>query len=564
MQSVATDILDRILSELASDAGVSTKESLAKLVNRVSGEAGLSGSVPTLLLSERYRALVKEGRLSDVPRVKRVLRRRAVRSLSGVSVVSLLTPNFPCPGKCVYCPDNPGLPKSYVPGEPAVMRAEANAFDPVKQVWNRLRALSITGHSPEKCDVRIIGGSFGAYPKDFREDFVRKIYDAHTLFSDIPFESADTSATFGKHLPFVLPKDVPTDYSANLSEAQDRNSRAENRVVGMAAETRPDLVTPEELRFFRECGITRVEIGYQTTVDEINFATGRGHGNAESVAATRALKDAGFKVVAHMMPNLPGSDPETDRQSFFRIWNDSDFRPDEVKIYPTVVVGNSALERLWKAGKFVPYSDEALVPLMADLEAAIPEYARLNRAYRDIPASEILSGSKMANLRQVTETEMHARGEDRKDISAREVRDKKNDPAAAVLEIAEYEASGGSEYFLQFVDLTDRTLFSVLRLRVPSWVFDGGNPVFECLGGAALIREIHTYGDQMGIGEAGGNSQHRGFGKRLIEEAERIVRENHPELSRLAVIAGSGTREYYAKRGFEMADLGYMVRRVIR
>lgn len=277
MKSVSIEILDRILFELSLDPSVSTKAGFSKLVNRVSGEEGLSGSVPTLLLSERYRALVKTGRLSEDSRVKRVLRRRAVRSLSGVSVISLLTPNFPCPGKCVYCPDNPGLPKSYVPGEPAVMRAEANAFDPVRQVWNRLRALSITGHSPEKCDVRIIGGSWSAYPKDFREDFVRNIYDAHTLFSDIAFEDADASASFGKHLPFILPKNVPTAYSKTLKEAQERNSRAQNRVVGMAAETRPDLVSPEELAFFRECGITRVEIGYQTTVDQINFATGRGH-----------------------------------------------------------------------------------------------------------------------------------------------------------------------------------------------------------------------------------------------------------------------------------------------
>lgn len=277
MKSVSREILDRILFELALDLDVSTKAGFAKLVNRVSGEAGLSGSVPTLLLSERYRTLVKTGRLHEDPRVKRVLRRRAVRSLSGVSVISLLTPNFPCPGKCVYCPDNPGLPKSYVPGEPAVMRAEANAFDPVRQVWNRLRALSITGHSPEKCDVRIIGGSWGAYPKDFREDFVRKIYDAHTLFSDIDFEDAIAPASFGKHLPFVLPKNLPTAYSGTLKEAQERNSRVRNRVVGMAVETRPDLLSVEELAFFRECGITRVEIGYQTTVDQINFATGRGH-----------------------------------------------------------------------------------------------------------------------------------------------------------------------------------------------------------------------------------------------------------------------------------------------
>lgn len=512
--------------------------------------------------------------------MRRVLRRRAVRSLSGVSVISLLTPNFPCPGKCTYCPDNPGLPKSYVPGEPAVMRAEANLFDPVKQVWNRLRALSITGHFPEKCDVRIIGGSWGSYPKTFREEFVRKIYDAHTLFSDIPFEDADTSATFGKHLPFVLPKNVPNEFSTTLEEAQDRNSRAENRVVGVAIETRPDLVTPEELRFFRECGITRVEIGYQTTFDQINFATGRGHGNAESVSATKALKDAGFKVVAHMMPNLPGSTPEADRESFARIWQDPDFRPDEVKIYPTVVVANSALERQWKAGKFEPYSDDVLVPLMADLEAMIPEYARLNRAYRDIPGSEILAGSKMANLRQVTELAMLERGERRRDISAREVRDKKNDPSSAVLEIVEHPASGGIDFFLQFVDPADRTLFSVLRLRIPSWVFENGEPAFESLKTAAIIREIHTYGDQIGVSEKlravsdardgsvesadGRASQHRGFGKHLILEVEKIVAQRFPSLDRIAVIAGAGTREYYRKRGFELGEYGYMAKKIPR
>ena len=210
-----------------------------------------------------------------------------------------------------------------------------------------------------------------------------------------------------------------------------------------------------------------------------------------------------------MMPNLPGSTPEIDRQSFARVWEDESFRPDEIKIYPTMVVGNSALERLWKAGKFEPYPDGTLVALMADLEAMIPEYARLNRAYRDIPATEILAGSKMANLRQVTEAAMRERGEDRKDVSAREVRDKKNDAEDAVLEVFEYAASGGTEFFLQFVDPADRTLFSVLRLRVPSWVASGGKAVFECLEGAAVIREIHTYGDQMGIGEAGGTSQHR-------------------------------------------------------
>lgn len=270
-----------------------------------------------------------------------------------------------------------------------------------------------------------------------------------------------------------------------------------------------------------------------------------------------------------MMPNLPGSTPEIDRQSFSRIWSDADFCPDEVKIYPTMVVGNSALERLWKAGKFQPYGDNELVELMADLESFIPEYARLNRAYRDIPASEILSGSKMANLRQVTESAMRDRGETRSDISAREVRDKGNDPSRAVLEILEYDASGGKEFFFQFVDTSDRTLFSVLRLRIPSCAFSGNEPVFECLKSAALIREIHTYGDQMGIGEESSGlaktpSQHRGFGKRLLVEAEKFVSLRYPALKRLVVIAGAGTREYYRKRGFELVDYGYMSREIFR
>lgn len=383
-------VVDAVLMEAASDSLVKTSEDFRKLANSYSGKSKLFGTPPLIVFSERYRKLISDGILLEDPRLFRLLRKRAIRSLSGISVVSLLTPNFPCPGKCVYCPDNPGLPKSYVPGEPAVMRAELNLFDPVRQIWNRLRALSITGHRPEKCDVRIIGGSFSSYTKEFREDFVRKVYDAHTLFSEIPFPSVRMGAD-GKHFAFDLPEDLPIHWSKTMDEAMARNAESKNRVVGLAIETRPDLIDTNEIHFLRELGVTRVEIGYQTTVDAINVATGRGHGNAESIQATKLLKDAGFKVVAHMMPNLPGSDPATDSESFARIWDDSDFRPDEVKIYPTMVVGNSALEKLWKAGKFQPYNDTVLVPLMADLEAMIPEYARLNRAYRDIPASEILS-----------------------------------------------------------------------------------------------------------------------------------------------------------------------------
>ena len=224
------EFLDRVLLAAASEGSISTPGTWRKLLDRFSGEAGLSGTPPVIVLSERYRELVAEGRLEADSRMQRLLRKRGVRSLSGISVVSLLTPPFPGPGKCVYCPDNPGLPKSYVPGEPAVMRAELNAFDPVRQVWNRLRALSITGHLPEKCDVRIIGGSFSSYPKDFREEFVRKVYDAHTLFSEIRFPPAKTGAD-GRHFAFTLPEILPDSWSRTLDKGMDRNSKAVNRVI---------------------------------------------------------------------------------------------------------------------------------------------------------------------------------------------------------------------------------------------------------------------------------------------------------------------------------------------
>lgn len=247
--------------------------------------------------------------------------------------------------------------------------------------------------------------------------------------------------------------------SETLEEAKRRNETAESRVIGMAIETRPDWINPEELVRLRRYGITRVEIGYQTTHDEINAKNGRGHGNAESILATKMLKDAGFKVVAHMMPGLVGATPELDKSAMKRIFDDSDFRPDELKIYPLVVTPNSELTKIWQNGEFSPYEDAELIPLMAELQSYLPEYIRLNRMYRDIPAHEILAGSKTANLRQVTEIAMRARGLTRHDISAREVRAKGNSPDDAILDEFFYEASGGHEYFLQMIDPEDRTIF---------------------------------------------------------------------------------------------------------
>lgn len=256
--------------------------------------------------------------------------------------------------------------------------------------------------------------------------------------------------------------------SKTFEEAVERNTLTPQRVIGMAIETRPDWITPEEIVRLRRYGVTRVEIGYQTTDDEINNLNKRGHGNQESIAATKMLKDAGFKVVAHMMPNLMGATPEGDIQSMKECFENQMFRPDELKIYPMMVTDKAELTEIWRNGGFEAYDDETLIDLMCDLEMLIPEYVRINRTYRDIPASEILHGSTLSNLRQLVEDKLLAQGRIMTDIRSREIKDKSNNPADAVLKTLKYEASDGIEYFMTYEDPEDRTIFSLLRLRIPS------------------------------------------------------------------------------------------------
>ncbi|MBB1554469.1 tRNA uridine(34) 5-carboxymethylaminomethyl modification radical SAM/GNAT enzyme Elp3 [Candidatus Gracilibacteria bacterium] len=554
-------IEDRILFALAEDKKITEKEQFHRLKNEILAEYKIPTGPSHISLLNRFSELVKSGKIEDELRIRKVLRKRAVRSLSGVSVISLLTKFWGCPGKCIYCPTYDGLPKSYISDEPAVQRAEMNAFDPFLQVQNRLRSLEITGNAISKCDVRIIGGTWSVYPQKYQEDFVKNIYDAHTLFAQKEHHFSEN----GKYSPFEekTTKNENIELSETLEEAKKRNETAESRVIGMAIETRPDWITIEEIKRLRRYGITRVEIGYQTTHDDINEKNLRGHGNAESILATKLLKDAGFKVVAHMMPGLVGATPELDKSAMKRIFEDQNFRPDELKIYPMVVTPNSELTKLWEEGKFHPYEDKELIPLMAELQSYLPEYVRLNRMYRDIPAHEILAGSKTANLRQVTEVAMRARGLKRHDISAREIRAKGNSPDDAILEIDFYEASGGHEYFLQMIDPRDRTIFGLLRLRVPSQYFSHEKHFIPELENAALIREIHVFGDQIPVGFTGDHSgQHQGFGKKMIAEAERIIHEKYPSIEKMAVISGVGVRGYYEKRGYAL-DGEYMVKRFV-
>jgi elongator complex protein 3 len=564
------EILDAIINaarlELITNPELS-KESFHKIKNDVYKGFDIPKPFPSIRILERYDERVSIGEFEEDDIIRRLFRKRSVRSLSGVTVISLLTKFWGCPGKCVYCPTFEGLPKSYIPHEPAVMRAELNQFDPVLQIQNRLRALEVTGHKIEKNDVRIIWGTWSFYPKKYQEEFIKGIYDAFNSYEDMKPHIEKTNYDHDRFASFKLKEGFKMYESKNLDEAIERNQACKQRVIGMAIETRPDWITPEEIVRLRSYWVTRVEIWYQTTDDTINELNKRGHGNYESIAATKMLKDAGFKVVAHMMPNLMGADPENDRASMKECFENQMFRPDELKIYPMMVTDKAELTEIWRAWGFTAYDDETLIDLMCDLEMLVPEYVRINRTYRDIPASEILHGSTLSNLRQLVEDKLVSEWRIMTDIRSREIKDKANNPQDAVLKTYKYEASDGIEYFMTYEDPEDRTIFSMLRLRIPSSIVKPkSQQTFEMttddakaqdenkdpdrvllpsmtdylpeLTWAALIREIHTFGDQMSIWEKWKRfGQHIGFWKKLMIEAERLALE-HTWVSKMAVIAG--------------------------
>jgi len=328
-----------------------------------------------------------------------------IRTLSGVTPVALLVKPYPCPGKCIYCPMGKGIPKSYLSNEPAVMRAVANQFDPVKQVWQRLKMYETSGHSIDKVEIIIIGGTFSYYPEDYQEWFIKSIYWALNNYGE-----TDQAAY------------VPT--KSELRRAKGKNEIARCRCVGMSVETRPDYIDIKEIKRLRDYGVTRVELGVQTVDEGILKLIKRGHGRKEIIQATSLLKNAGFKVCYHLMPNLPGSTPEKDYQVFKEVFDNPDFRPDQLKIYPCVLAGESELKKWYRDGRWKPYNDETLVDLLVRIKSeVIPRYVRIMRLWRDIPATEVEAGSEMSHMRQVVSKHLTDNSKQCKCIRCREIMD---------------------------------------------------------------------------------------------------------------------------------------------
>ncbi len=475
-----------------------------------------------------YRRLVAEGVWEADPDLLARIRLKPVRSLSGVTVVTVLTKPYECPGECVFCPDDARMPKSYLPDEPGAQRALMHAFDPYTQVRARLAALEAVGHPTDKIELLVLGGTWTAYPKDYQTWFIRRLFDA--------LNADDCPPAWQQEGECRAP---------DLEAAQRHNETARHRNVGLVVETRPDHIHPRALRRLRELGVTKVQIGFQSMDDRILALNKRGHTVEDNLRAAALLRAAGFKIVAHWMPNLLGATPASDRADFARLWQG--LCPDELKIYPTQLLPNTELYTIWQQGGYTPYTTETLIDLLADLKATVPPYCRINRVIRDIPSTHVVAGNKRTSLRQDVLAEMARRGTRCRCIRCREVRGQPIKPDLLRLEDFTYTAAYAEEHFLQFVTPDDR-LAGFLRLSLPR---PEAPPVgMETdLTGAALIREVHVYGQSLPVGaEQHGAAQHIGLGTRLLAEADRIART--AGFRKMAVIAAVGTRQYYLARGF--------------
>ncbi len=460
------------------------------------------------------------------------LRRRRIRTLSGVAPVTVFTKPHPCPGRCIFCPTDVRMPKSYLSAEPGCQRAARYAFDPFAQTTGRLRDYRAIGHAVDKVELIVLGGTWSAYPLPYRIWFVKRCLEALNRFGEVPFEpDAGERATW-----------------PDLEAVQDANERAELRCVGLSLETRPDQISRREVVELRRFGATKIQLGIQSLSDEVLRRNDRGHGVREARDAMELLRSAGFKLHAHWMPNLLGSSPVDDRVDFARLFDDPALRPDELKIYPCFLIEGTDLVAHWRSGEWRPYSDEELVSLLADCMAQTPRWCRLSRIVRDISSQDILAGSTTANLRELAESRLRATGRSSSDIRAREVRAEAESAGEPRPRETEYAAARGREIFLEFEGGADRLLgFARLWLPAePAWLDE--------LRDSALLRELHVYGALAPLGaRAPRHAQHRGLGGLLIARA--AARARSAGFRRLAVISAVGTRPYYQRHGFERTGL---------
>lgn len=547
-------LVEKILRAAMKTPGL-TRQSLSTCMRTVL--SGTPYAFPTVQqLWSEYRAFTAAGILPLDTHLERVLRVKDVRTDSGVAPITVLTKPYPCPGKCVYCPTEVRMPKSYISSEPAAARALSLKFDPYEQVKQRVMTLEKNGHEAKKIELIIKGGTWSAYRWDYRKWFVKRCFDA-----------ANELNTDGE--------------SSDLKKAQKKNEKAGYRIIGLTIETRPDWVTAEEIIRLRELGCTRVELGVQTLQNDVLALTKRGHTIEATIRAVALLKQAGFKTDFHILPGQPGSTPEKDLEDFKQLFSDPSYCPDMIKLYPCVVLPNAELHAWTKAGRFTPLEGKELKELLISMQQVVPRYCRISRLIRDFPENDISYGSKITNLREALETEMKRRGIQCQCLRCREVGHVTDiDPNTIRPKLFEewYENAGGREVFLSMEDPDRRAVFAFLRLRLPhtpasireSEPYRSDKKfitystkieqAFPALKSTAFVRELHTYGRALDLRSTRTDaSQHRGYGRMLMEHAEKIAkREGY---KKMAVISGIGVKEYYRTLGYRERET-YMMKKL--
>jgi elongator complex protein 3 len=519
------DVREKIIKDLIKSK-IKTLDDLARAKRRLAKKNKIP-LLSNIALLKSYHKLAENGKIVAPKNFESLLKTRPIRSLSGIVNISVLTKSYACPGRCLFCPTEKAIPKSYVSGEPAVERAKALKYDPYQQTKRRIEMLKNEGHPTDKIELRIVGGTWSYYPKRYQNWFIKRCFEACNK----------------KNAPSLL-------------VAQKKNETARHRIIGLSVETRPDFINPSEIKNLRQLGVTLVELGVQSIYDDVLKLNQRGHGRQEIIFATKLLKDAGFKVLYQMMPNLYGSDLARDEKMFKELFSNPNFQPDALKIYPCALLKNTGLYKLWQNKQYRPYSEKQLIGLIKNIKKIIPDYVRIQRITRDIPSKSIVAGpARISNLRQVLAKDMTEKKWRCRCIRCREIRGNYDLKEKVQLFRENYQASGSPEIFLSFCaqgasasgreNIPER-LYSLLRLRI--------------LKNRAIIREIHTYGQLIPLAKKQKTSavQHQGFGKKLIKEAEKITQKEF-KINRISIISGIGVRNYFKSLGYKLEGT-YMVK----
>jgi len=501
---------------------------------------------------------------------------KPTRTISGVAVCAIMTKPIKCPhGKCAICPGGPGsvfgdMPQSYTGKEPAARRALRNDFDPYLQVMNRLEQYIMTGHVPDKLELIIMGGTFPSFTRIYQDYFIKYALKAMNDFSKMFFRNDKLNLERFKEF-FEMPGNfqdnervrrikkklliLKNKTKTTLEKEQKKNESLKIRCVGLTIETRPDYARLEHINQMLRLGATRVELGVQTVYDNVLEKIERGHSVQDSIDATHALKDIGFKINYHMMIGLPGSDRKKDINSFKKIFSNQDFKPDMLKIYPCMVLKGTKLYKLWKNKKYKPITTEEAVEIITEIKRFVPPYVRIMRVQRDIPTYLTEAGVDRNNLRQYVEKALEEKQIKCNCIRCREVSHKLKKENINLknikLKVIEYDAGNGKEFFISFDDMKNDALIGFCRLRFPNQCLRK-----EITEKSALIRELHVFGSAIALGKKG-NIQHAGYGKKLLAKAEQIAIKNKKD--KIVAISGIGVRNYYRKLGYKKQG-PYMVK----